>query len=797
VIGRFVDARLMTITTDATTQERWIEISHEAVITGWGRCARWVDEDRAGLIIHRRLTVAAQEWERLKRSTDALYRGIPLAEATGWRARAGDRLNGLEREFLDAGSALARSTRHARRRRITTAFVGLVTALVVIAVVAGVAFYQRSLAISRQLAAQASSTLNVDPALSLTLALRAMDVAQTELADQVLRQATATSQGRSVIPAPGGAVYGVRLLPDGRAVSGSADGVVRIWNLTDSSVQREFALHRGAVNAVRPAPDGRSIASGGVDRTVQVTDLATGQSQVLLTTPATVTDIEFSHSGTVLVATLRDGTIHVVDLATGATPRVLRIGAAVTYAASFSSDDSLLAAANSDGTVQVFSLPDLVPRHILPSSGAIYGVEFAPATHQLAVARADGKVHIWDTDTEAIVKEIIVSGAPVYLARFSPDGKHLAAVGRDGAVHLVTTQGISEATLRGHGGSVLDVDFERTGANVVSSGIDGTIRTWARKNDIYLFGPVTTAAFDRDATRIVSGEADGRLRMWRRSDVALLLDIPDHTGSSQAVFSTDGSRIISFGDDEVVTIRDAVTGEQRASFRADVGPVRAALPDPDDRRLAVGGQNGRLIIVDNNGVVIERLLESGSAVYSAKFSPDGRSVLAGRADGSVTLWGPDRKPVTIKSVDHKPVYDVMFSPNGSLIASVDSSGSVSLWNTLGTNIAPLRGHDGPASAVRFRSDGEQVLSSGADGTIRVWDVRSRRLLMTFEEGDGSVNHLDVSPDGATIVQSAENGQARLLSCAVCGPVESVVALAKSHAFRTLTPEEERRFSLSN
>ena len=182
-------------------------------------------------IIHRRLTVAAQEWERLDRSTDTLYRGIPLAEATGWRARAGDRLNGLEREFLDAGSALDRSTRHARRRRITTAFVALITALVVIGGVAVVAYEQRNRAFSGQLAAEANSALNVDPALSLTLALKAMDVAHTELADQVLRQATATSQGRWVSPAPGGSVYGVRLLPDGRAVSGSTDGVVRVWEL--------------------------------------------------------------------------------------------------------------------------------------------------------------------------------------------------------------------------------------------------------------------------------------------------------------------------------------------------------------------------------------------------------------------------------------------------------------------------------------------------------------------------------------------------------------------------------------
>jgi WD40 repeat protein len=797
VIGRFVDARLLTITTDATTQERWIEISHEAVITGWGRCARWVDEDRAGLIIHRRLTVAAQEWKRLDRSPDALYRGIPLAEATAWRARAGDRMNWLERDFLDAGNALDRSTRHARRRRLTTAFVAMFTALAVIGGIAVVAYEQRGLAISRQLAAEANSVLNVDPALSLTLALRALDVAHTELADQVLRQATATSHGRSVVPVPGGAVHAVRLLPDGRVATGSVDGVVRVQWPTGAGPADEIARHPGGVNAVRAGPDGQSVASGGVDRTVRLTHLITGQSQVLLTAPATVINIEFSHRGNLLAAALGDGTVHVIDLPLGSTTTVLPTGAGAAYAASFSSDDSMLATANVDGTVQIFTMPDATPRQVLPRFGAINDVHFSPSAPQLAVAGADGRLRVWDVDTGGLAEDLGVSGAPLWFARFSPGGEQIATGGRDSGIHLLTTEGLEEVTLRGHAGGVLEADFDRTGTTLVSAGIDGTIRTWAGEDDVHLPGPVTAAAFDRDAARIVSGGTDGRLRLWRRSDLASLLDIPDHSGYSNAVFSTDGSRIVSFGDDGVVTIRNSVTGEGVASFEPGVGKVRTALPDPDDRRLAVGGQNGRLVIVDNNGGVLEKLQESGSPVYVARFSPDGRSVLAGRADGSITLWGPDRRPVAIRPIDHKPVYDVTFSPDGSLLASVDSSGSVSVWNTLGRNITLLRGHDGPASTVRFRGDGEQLFSSGADGTVRVWDVRTRRLLMTFEEGDGSVASVDISPNGDTVLQSADNGQARLLSCGVCGPMESVVALARSRAFRALTPEEEQRFSPSD
>ena len=197
----------------------------------------------------------------------------------------------------------------------------------------------------------------------------------------------------------------------------------------------------------------------------------------------------------------------------------------------------MLATANRDGTVQIFTLPGTTARDVLPRLDAVSSVDFSPFAPQLAVAGIDGKVRIWDANARAFVGEIAVSGAPLNFARFSPDGEHIAAGGRDSGIHLLTKQGLHEATLHGHGGNVLDVDFDSSGVTVISSGADGTIRTWAQEDHVYIPGPVTTATFDRDAARIVSGGADGRLHVWRRADLTSLLDISDHTGYSHAIFS--------------------------------------------------------------------------------------------------------------------------------------------------------------------------------------------------------------------------------------------------------------------
>ncbi len=55
--------------------------------------------------------------------------------------------------------------------------------------------------------------------------------------------------------------------------SGSADGIVKIWNLETGKVQRELPDHGGQVSALAFSHDGDSIASGGHDGTVRLWNL--------------------------------------------------------------------------------------------------------------------------------------------------------------------------------------------------------------------------------------------------------------------------------------------------------------------------------------------------------------------------------------------------------------------------------------------------------------------------------------------------------------------------------------------
>lgn len=171
-----------------TMDEDEVEVTHEALIRQWTRLRDdWLGQNRENLLIHRRLTRAALDWDNEDRNADYLYQEARLTQADRWAQVHGDDLNELERQFLEESRAAVQRSRR-NRRLAGTAIVGLV-----IAVLASITIFQSrliiqeqeysALALARQLAAQAQLGYEEEPLLGLRLALEARELFSQEAED--------------------------------------------------------------------------------------------------------------------------------------------------------------------------------------------------------------------------------------------------------------------------------------------------------------------------------------------------------------------------------------------------------------------------------------------------------------------------------------------------------------------------------------------------------------------------------------------------------------------------------------
>jgi DNA-binding SARP family transcriptional activator len=181
IVETFARARLVTTSGDPDGS-RHVELFHEALIRSWPRLRGWIDDGRAGLLVHRRLSAAAAEWRRLGRDAGALYRGPRLAEAAAWAQRNPGVSNELERSFLTASLAAEDADRRRRLRRLRWIIVGLTIGLVTAVTLALVTLVRSDRPSAegrtdgaREPATAASAALEVDPERHL-LALAVVDV---------------------------------------------------------------------------------------------------------------------------------------------------------------------------------------------------------------------------------------------------------------------------------------------------------------------------------------------------------------------------------------------------------------------------------------------------------------------------------------------------------------------------------------------------------------------------------------------------------------------------------------------
>jgi len=251
------------------------------------------------------------------------------------------------------------------------------------------------------------------------------------------------------------------------------------------------------------------------------------------------------------------------------------------------------------------------------------------------------------------------------------------------------------------------------------------------------FGRMWSAAFSPDGRQIVTTD-DQAAQVWDAQTYRLLFKLPHGDTVYQAVYSTDGTRLVTAGGDGAVRIWNAASG-------ALVRELRGGSTKPRYYAVAISSGDKFVAAIDTKGEVAD-VWEAATGVPIAEIRNDASEfpAIAFSSDGHwlATTGGKDvrvfdaRVRAQTTTISGPGIQSLAFDPTGPRLLTAAATGDVSIWAIpSGARIRHLRDVGDPVDAVAFSPDASLssprvAMAQSKSGTQAQGSFRASSILVT-------------------------------------------------------------------
>lgn len=570
--------------------------------------------------------------------------------------------------------------------------------------------------------------------------------------------------------------YFVAFSSDGKQLLTGGGDLVKLWTVTNNSLILKVAGFTNEIWRGKFSPDGSYIGTSGETRRPEVWNTKTGTRVFALQSYDSALRfglaLAFAPDDRQFLWGTATGELEIRSLIDGKIIRVLPKQIGVAQVADWARDGRIVAGFR-NGTVTMWN-SDTGNKISSWTAHESYvtAIQFSPDQRKVATGGNDRTAKLWDGESG---QELVALPGHVNWVSgiaFAPDGSKLVTSGGQSPSVWDTTTGQELFSLRGHSLTVWSVAYSPDGTTIATASLDGTVRLW---NSAPPPDPLTLSNFELglqnltflpDNRHLVFATTRRTIQIRDVSTGAVPLEFPVADGVRALSLSGDGTRIVTLSMLGVLQTWHVETGELVRSFQTDWRPKFPELEAfTQFAHCRATGQfavaTGRSVRVysEKTGAELKTLSSSfsnsGGAISSLGYSPDGRLLAVGSEDGSILIWD------LIGGVEHRTLQTtagtepkfgisaVTFSPDGKLLISC--GGSVAeVWNvSSGRRINSLSGHSSWVANAIFSPDGGRIVTGGPDGTVRIWETQTGRELLKLPHANLAFG-LAFSADGTRL-----------------------------------------------